>query len=454
MSTSITIRRYLEKQDIRFKSVSYDSNAAQLYRSGTQSIAARKIAKAVILKDLQGMLMAVIPGPLQLEMNTINQRFKRNLVPAKQEDYAAIFSDCNSSLIPPLGEAYGLECVVDDSLLDNDKIYFVSGNQHELLCVTTADFQWLHNNAWYGNTFCHIAANKHTNTQASLAGPYSANHNLPEHALPSLSKMAKNIIALRNNPLANSEDLAHLVEKDSALAAQISQYAQSRFYGVSEQITSIQQAISRVLGYELAINIALGIAASHCFKANAKDLHGLHAYWRHATYSATLAQGLAYCMSPSKNAQPGTAYLCGLLHNSGTLVLGHAFPNKLIQLRQTIALYPDISVLEHEINLLDTTHTLLGQQLMRSWKMPNEIIASTAEHHNKHYSGPYAQYANILYITDALLKRHDLGDACDTGLPQHILRSLGLSSSQVLGILEKTLQGSSELDTMARKLAA
>ncbi|MDH5327427.1 MAG: HDOD domain-containing protein [Gammaproteobacteria bacterium] len=448
MSTSITIRRYLEKQDIRYQSRPFQGNPAQLFRNGTQGLRAQNIAKAVILKDYRGLVMAVAPAPDQLKVDSINRRLKRRLVPAKQEDYTALFADCSPHLIPPLGEAYGLECIVDDSLLHLDQIHFVSGNQGELLCISTDDFQWLHNNAWYGNTFYPIAAPMQTDSDSTDRDDTEEQNRLPP--LPTIA----NQILLLNQGNSNPEELAKLVEKDPHLAKQIVHYADSRFYGVRETIISVRQAISRVLGYELASNIALGIAACRSLRPNTLGPLGRQAYWRHATYSATLAQGLAYAVAPHTRIQPGMAFLCGILHNAGTLLQGQWYPQKLDQLSQALALYPNTNLLEHENQLLQSNHAQLGAQLLQHWNMPRAAVVSALEHHNPNYEGDYEHYPALLYIVDALLKRHGLGDAAATDLPQHSLRKLGLSYSQVLDVVEKTFQGSTELDLFARKLAA
>lgn len=86
--------------------------------------------------------------------------------------------------------------------------------------------------------------------------------------------------------------------------------------------------------------------------------------------------------------------------------------------------------------------------------MPSELITVTAEHHNGDYSGPYKEYVRLVYLTDTLLKQHNIGDASDNEIGDEFLQSMGLTKQQVNTALEKTIQGSNELDNMARQLAA
>src|SRR5210317_348917 len=128
-----------------------------MFNNGNEKVNPSQIAKAVVLKDIRGMLMAVLPGPHLLDIDAINRQLHRNLREADTEDYQTVFSDCTPGILPPLGEAYGFETVIDDGLLDQDLVYFVSGNNNELVRISGYDFQLLHSNAWYGNTFSHIS---------------------------------------------------------------------------------------------------------------------------------------------------------------------------------------------------------------------------------------------------------------------------------------------------------
>ena len=462
MSTSITIRRYLDRQDVRYATIPCD-NVEQVMHQGSNDIAANNIAKALILKDLRGMVMAVIPGPHNLDLEALNRQLHRNLRMAEPEDYHGIFADCSPDMLPPLGEAYGFETIIDDSLLDKDLVFFASGNDNELIRISGHDFQLLHSNAWYGNTFSHIitepqAGANDTPATAAMAKP-AAKAKVKQRIqkitnIPPMPSMAQKIIQLNSNPYAHAEDLAKLIEKDPSLSAQIIRYAQSSFYGYQGTIASVRQAISRVLGYDMVMNIALGIAATRPFKSAPQGPFGLQAHWRHATYNATLSQGLCNAIPAKLRPRPGTAYLCGLLHNFGFLVLGYIFPNEFITLNNTIAEDPNTPVIEIEERLLGTNHAELGSWLMEAWNMPEEVHVTISEHHNINYSGPHAEYPRLVNIANQLLKRHDIGDADSDDLPAVLLEKAGLSDTEAVSILEKTFEGREELETMARQLAA
>ncbi len=483
MSTSITVRRYLDTQDVPYSVVSSSADS-QGRRKGDDlgDIPASCVARAMILKDVSGSVMAVIPVTHSLNLDALNRQLHRKLRPADVDDYQSVFADCSPGVLPALGEAYGFETVIDDSLLDQDFVYVASGNDGELIRMTGQDFQAIHSHAWYGNVFSQIAerskqlTRQHATSESDpldfeeesvqeLREQIASSESAPSVTsirqrierltnLPGMPSLAQKIMQLNANPYAHADDLAKLVEKDPSLAAQIIRYAQSPFYGYQGKISSIRQAISRVLGYDMVMNIALGVASARPFKIQLDGPIGLNAFWRHATYSATLTQSLCGLIPREHRPQPGTAYLAGLLHNFGFLVLGHSFPEEFTKLHNAIIKEPETPIIELEQRILGVTHTEIGAWLMETWNMPSEIITVQKQHHNPTYNGVHANYVQLVILADRLLKGHDMGDAASEELPADILASLNLDEDDITKVLDRTIENHEDLDNMVRQLVA
>ena len=78
--------------------------------------------------------------------------------------------------------------------------------------------------------------------------------------IPPLAETAQKIIKLRVDPNATIDDITGVVETDPALAAQVVSWAASPYYASPGKIRSVEDAIVRVLGFDLVINLALGLA--------------------------------------------------------------------------------------------------------------------------------------------------------------------------------------------------
>ncbi|WJW74766.1 HDOD domain-containing protein [Thiohalobacter sp. IOR34] len=282
------------------------------------------------------------------------------------------------------------------------------------------------------------------------------------YELPPMPEMARRVLELRGDPDASIADLAGIVELDPSLAAQVVRYATSPLYGYRGKINSIHDAITRVLGFDLVMNMALGLATGKSFSISADGPLGLHAFWRHAVYSAALMQALVRRMPPELRPDPGMAYLAGLLHNFGFLLLGHLFPPEFTLLNKLVAARPasPVTALEKCVlgmgqaqDLLDMGHAQMGAWLMQSWQMPEEIIVTLREHHNPDYADEHAEYVQLVILADHLLKRHEIGDAPHGELPAGSLERTGLDEALAEAVLEDLFEDVSLLDGMARQLA-
>lgn len=282
------------------------------------------------------------------------------------------------------------------------------------------------------------------------------------YELPPMPAMASRVLQLRNNPNASVAELAGIVELDPSIAAQVIRYAVSPFYAYRGRIDSIGDAIARVLGFDMVMNMALGLATGKSFRNPGDGPLGLQAFWRHAVYTATLVQALAKRMPPNARPQPGMAYLAGLLHNFGFLLLGHLFPPEFKLLNKLVAAHPESPVTDLEKSvlgmgqaqgLLEMGHAQIGAWLMQSWQMPEEVIVSLREHHNADYGGEHAEFVHLVMVADHFLKGRDIGDAPDPALPPASLDRLGLKEEVVLQTAEQVLDDCGALDAMAMHIA-
>ena len=99
-----------------------------------------RLAKAVLLNDPQGYLLAVVAASHRLALDRLRDALGRKLELASERELVAIFADCDASAVPPFGSAYGIPTVVDDALLHLTEAYFEAGHPEALGRMAGADF--------------------------------------------------------------------------------------------------------------------------------------------------------------------------------------------------------------------------------------------------------------------------------------------------------------------------
>lgn len=209
--------------------------------------------------------------------------------------------------------------------------------------------------------------------------PHQIQALLQQH-LPTAPKMIEQLISIKLNPCTTTDDLVNAIESDSELASQIEAWAASPYYSQDGAINCVDDAITRVLGFDMAFHTALGIAIKNAIGHNKVKLTEEHRqYWQDAVLAATVSECLL-CYIPHKLRPPfGSTYLTGLLHTCHGLMSDEWIE----QTFNTNKLEP------HDIVL----------PLLRFWRIPEATIIALSKHGDPSYKGPYWVDALALYVT-------------------------------------------------------
>lgn len=469
MQLAASIKAYLERHGKAYALIPHTPTQTLGEAAAVTHIDPQHLARAVLLQDQQGFLLAVLPANYLIDFRAIRDRTGRNCRPASPEQVAAAFADCEPGSVPPLAEPYGLTAIIDEQLAGSGQIHFEAGFHNCLVRMQSDVFQSLHSSSARATIARPLSVLESRDVREfMLPGELDRHHPLADlrpledirksieqiERLPSMPEMANRLLRLLNNPKATIEELTDIIQADPSLTAQVLRYARSAFFGFRGKVDTLPQAMTRVLGFDTVLNMALGLAASRTFHNPADGPLGLQAFWRHAAYSAALAQALANLIGHRLPIKPGLAYLAGLLHNFGFLLAGHLFRAEFFLLNRVVAANPQIPVALIERRVLGVEHTELGAWLMSAWNMPEAVIVSCREHHNEFYAGEGAEYAQLMLCVDHLLRAHGIGEGTDGEPPAAILTALGLDLETARQLTGKLLESCDALDAMARQLAA
>ena len=461
MAIAKTIKQYLDSKHIIYSVLEVPRFESPIEAAALAKIPARSLYYPVVMRDAFGLMMAVIPASHKLDFDGLSELLHRKVSPAYQTQLSSVFADCQPGHIPPVGIAYGLRTVIDAALTTPEEVYIVAGDHSRLIKMSRKDFMMLQTNALLASEFAQPVAEVQASSQevADLAWTRDLGAKIRQRVeqateLPPMPEMATRIFELRADPTAEVADLAMLIEKDPSLAAQVLRYANSPYFGYQGKVDSLHVAISRVLGFDMVMNLALGLAVAKPFKIPRQGPLGLDHYWQHAVYSASLMQML--CKEIPKEVRPraGTCYLIGLLHDFGYLVLGHLFREEFDGLNKLIAEQGHDNLVQIEKDYLGVSHGELGSWLLEAWNLPDELVQPAREHHNADYNGAFRAYVNMARLTDQLMAMYETGEVLDDELPQQLLQELGLEPKQVIKVMTQMFEHDSSLDEMVRLLAA
>jgi Ala-tRNA(Pro) deacylase len=148
MAIAATIERYLAGQGISYEVVAHRHTGDSLHTAEAAHVSGESVAKAVVLEDEQGYVVAVLPATYKLKIGDLHAfTGRRHLRLVSEEELAGLFGDCELGAVPALAAAYGLEAVWDESLALSSNLYFEGGDHQSLVRVSGADFRKVMGNA-------------------------------------------------------------------------------------------------------------------------------------------------------------------------------------------------------------------------------------------------------------------------------------------------------------------
>ncbi|MDX1456724.1 MAG: HDOD domain-containing protein [Marinobacter sp.] len=176
-------------------------------------------------------------------------------------------------------------------------------------------------------------------------------------------------------PSADTSQIARLIRQDVSLSGMMLKFVNSPFYGLSNQITSIEQALD-LLGPTTVVNIVNGLSIKG--EMSDETIVRLTRFWDTATdiaqVSATIAKQIG-----ARN--PDEAYALGLFHNAGIPLMLNRFRDFDDVMVEAYA-NPERKITDTENGYFDTNHAVVGYYTAKSWNLPRHICEAIAEHHN------------------------------------------------------------------------
>jgi HD-like signal output (HDOD) protein/prolyl-tRNA editing enzyme YbaK/EbsC (Cys-tRNA(Pro) deacylase) len=421
-------------------------------------------ARSVLLQDENGKVQIIIGADRLLDLQAVNRLLNRQLFATNANELARFCRSHNVQTVPALPKIAGMLTLVDEDLLEREALLLDSGSEEQLLQLSREEFRQVLEDARLCDISVALAPLENDpsvqqDTDLILGAVENftrlrIKQRLEETLeLPPLSETAQCIIKLRVNPNADVSDLAQIVETDPSLAAQVVSWAASPYYSAPGKIRSIHDAIVRVLGFDMVLNLALGLALGRSLQIPRQGPHSALPYWQQAVYVAATIEGLVTAIPRDQRPAFGMAYLCGLLHNFGYLILAEVFPphfNQYCNLADANSLVTHQAIERH---LLGVTREQVASTLMSLWSMPEEVVVALRQQNNPDYQGEHHRYAKLVFVAQRLLLQQGIGHGPKLDIPQHVFDELHLDPQKAVAAVKNILESETDLEFIALQLS-
>ncbi len=193
-----------------------------------------------------------------------------------------------------------------------------------------------------------------------------ASHN----RLPATPALYTQLIDLLSDPRSSMVKVAEVIERDAGMSGRLMQVVSSAFFGLPSQMTSMGACVA-YLGLDTIRSLVLSAEISRAFPVRIRGFSA-ESLQAQALAVSRLTRRMAGSM-----AEPSQAFVAGLLHNIGRLVLASRAPEgfaEAIELSQSSSL----TLAEAETQVFGVTNAEVGAYLLGIWGQPSSVVRAIA----------------------------------------------------------------------------
>ncbi len=187
------------------------------------------------------------------------------------------------------------------------------------------------------------------------------------------------IIVTEINNAAQDENttvkqITEIILKDQSITARVLRMVNSAAYASRNKVTTVSRAVI-VLGFNTIRNLAISLSLYSMLDKSADDLKE---FFRHSISVAAICKLLA-----ERRRFPASeeAFIAGLLHDIGRLVLVKYFPKANKRIEKRVA--AGMTTIEAELGVLGLNHAELGELVLETWNLPEMLREPVARHHHE-----------------------------------------------------------------------
>ncbi len=261
------------------------------------------------------------------------------------------------------------------------------------------------------------------------------------NSIDQLRPMPSNVTRLLReleNPSITAGQVSEFIGLDQALAALVMQMANSALLGYGRTCTTLGDAVVR-LGFKRIKSIVMASAASDSMKRSLRGYRlGAGQLWEHSLAVAVAAEWVAQAV---RYPQPEEAYVVGLLHDMGKLMLDQYVLSDYTKIVDYMHRY-QLSLWQVEEKLIGIDHARVGGLMAEKWQFPEPLLYGIRHHHDPAAARKSQKLAAVINIANAFASKMNdkLPDIHTKSIHPVSLEILNVSTDKLIPFQEKINQ--------------
>jgi len=135
------LKGFLDAQEVSYATTPHRQAFTALEVAQSAHIRGREMAKTVIVEVDGRRAMAVLPATRHVDLDQLRRSLGARQVRITPEGaFRLDFPDCEVGAMPPFGNLFSMEVLVDPALAEDESIAFTAGSHSEVMRMAYRDF--------------------------------------------------------------------------------------------------------------------------------------------------------------------------------------------------------------------------------------------------------------------------------------------------------------------------
>jgi Ala-tRNA(Pro) deacylase len=154
MAIAPILQKHLDR-NVTYDVLTHDPTMSSTRTAQACHVSGDRLAKAIVLRHDGRYLLAVLPATHHVRLADLKTQIGDDVDLADENEIKRLFPDCAPGAVPPIGEAYELDVILDDSIQAQPDVYLEGGDHTTLVHMDQAQFARLMAEARHGRFSVH-----------------------------------------------------------------------------------------------------------------------------------------------------------------------------------------------------------------------------------------------------------------------------------------------------------
>ena len=154
MAIAPILQKHLDR-NVTYEVITHDPTMSSTRTAQACHVSGDRLAKAIVLRHDGRYMLAVLPATHHVRLADLKMQIGDDVDLADENEIRQLFPDCALGAVPPVGECYELDVIVDDSIQEQPDVYLEGGDHATLVHLDRAQFARLMAEAQHGRFSVH-----------------------------------------------------------------------------------------------------------------------------------------------------------------------------------------------------------------------------------------------------------------------------------------------------------